>query len=264
MLERIAIDAVVADRDVAEPLQLGDRGGGDAAIGEVGRRHAAGRALQHMQRIVLLLAQGPANRLRRGCVGRQAGRHLACCSVRLQPVHARRGERHHPHGLESVHPRGQPVRRQRRGERRAGSGQVVVGHPLRELDHVRRHERVRVHHLDDVLQREPGVGGADLPDGDAGDLARAKRHHHARAGHGHGLIGRDAISEQAERGHRHRDGHETIAHGVPTGRPGGWRGPSSCLPTLRASPTGCAAGRRDERSGSRWCRDSRRSARAAV
>ena len=256
VLEGIAVDTLGTHGDVAQRRQSRDSCGGDATLCEFRRRPAVRRTLQQHQGLLLLATQG-----------RAIGQVIVTGATRMrdQPIDrikAGGGERHYANGLEAVHPVGQAVRWQRGRQRGAGSGEVVLRDPLGELDDVWGDEGIGIEHLDDVLHLEGDIDGPDVPHDDASQLARPQWHNHARARHGHDLVGRDAISEEAERGHRHRDGDETVAHVVPTRRPGEWRAPASCRPTLRASPRDCAAGRRGGTSGSRWCRDSRTGARA--
>ena len=200
VLERIAIDALFANRHQAERLQARQRRAGDAALGQHRRRQPVGGALQQVKRLDLPLAE-PGGHARRG--------FRAVRGQAFGGVSARGGQRRDADGLESIGARGQSVRRQRRGQRGAGPGQVVLRHPLGQLHDVGRHERVVVEHLLDRLDRVGGVGGGRLAEHHAGQRARADRHDDARAGARHVVLGGHAIREDAERGHGHRDGHQS-------------------------------------------------------
>ena len=156
-------------------------------------------------------------------------------------IEARWRQRRDANRLERIDASGQRVGRQRRGQRRARPGQVVAGHPIGERHDVggdkRRTRPARCAHRATSMSLGRRRRFAD---DDAGQLPCAQWNHDARPRHRHGVVVWNAIGEQPERGHRHRDGHEPLT-GEPRHRPAAAREPSSCPPTLPASPTDCAS-----------------------
>ncbi len=254
MLERIAIDALVRDRD--EPQRLQARAAPTLECrAPPGPAPATGRpARQQLQRLALPAAESGQVGIRgihapRAQSTAPRRRVPAAVSVTTRTVLKR--------STRAVSPCGG----KRRGQRRAGPGQVVLGHPLGQLDDVGGTNASSSSTCDDRLdRRRRRIGGSRLAKHHAGQRARPERHDHARAG---ARAWRDrvghAIGEQRRArapAPRRKPAGWTRAP-TAAGRLRAWREPSSCLPRLRASPTGCEAGRPDGRSESASRRDNR-------
>ena len=208
MFERIAIDPLFPNRDQAERLQAGQGRARDATLRQCRRRQSVGGALEQLQDLDLPLAE-PGSPRRGLCVvgweSRQLDGFPAVRSKSLGGIRAGGRQRRDAHGLETIGARRQSVRRQRRGQRGAGPGQVVLRHPLSQLHDIGRHERVVVEDLLDRLDRVCAIGGGRLAEHHARQRARADRHDDARARARHVVPGWDLVGQHAERGHGHRD-----------------------------------------------------------
>ena len=172
--KRIAIHARVGDRDELHRLEARERRGGHACA-------PPGRALtchrgpcgEHLQGFALAGAESRDVGILRVDAAR---RHQAG-----QQVAAAIGEPRDAHRLERVHASGEPVRRHRRRERGARTGEVVVSHPARERHDIGRHERRRVEDLDHFANLDRWVERLTLAKDDAGQLTRAERNDDTRA-----------------------------------------------------------------------------------
>src|SRR5688572_32964017 len=104
VLERISIDALLADRGESERLQLGDYRARYTAARQLRRRHTVRHALENVESLALLWGD-----------------------VREKLVQGGGSGRDHAHGLEPIDARRQPKRRQRGRQRGAGARKVIVG-----------------------------------------------------------------------------------------------------------------------------------------
>jgi hypothetical protein len=121
-------------------------------------------------------------------------------------------------GQRQRHVAAQPAfGRHRRGNDLAGAGQVVVAHPQREIDDFLGQERHIVEDLEDVAQAGRGLVVEErvVVRDEAGNLAWADLHHHARAAGRLDAVGQ-AVGQQTEPGHGH--GHADQAHQRPSPR----------------------------------------------
>ena len=197
LIERIAVDAVLAEAEIATLAEAGDGIGCDPARGEGRGANSCRCAGQKCQRLALLR------------------RHLVVVGQRFEPGG---GDRRHPRGFVRVGAAAARHRRQQRRDRVADAGGVVLRRPARQGDHLRGDEGGRVQDLAERLEvrrslvlRSWSLVRPDVHlDDDAGDDAGAERDDDARADARHRGARGHGVGQQIETGNRNRDMDERL------------------------------------------------------